>query len=72
MTKKSKKKMYCRYEPNENLYFCSTKTKYGSLEPNLCEFIGNYNGLFEFIQLHEHEFEYSLPFLVADSFRKIL
>lgn len=64
--------MYCRYDPNEKLFFCSTKTKYGSLEPNLCDFIGDYNGLFEFIKLHDHDYEYSLPFLVAKTFEKRL
>lgn len=66
------KTMYCNYDPIDNLYFCSTKTKFGSLEPNLCEFIGNYNGLFEFIKLHQHDYDYSLPFMVANDFEKRL
>ena len=64
--------MYCRYDLNESLFYCSTKTKYGSLEPNLCDFIGNYNGLFEYFKLHFNDYEFSLPFMVANEFERKL
>ena len=72
MTKKSKKIMYCRYDPNDGLYYCSTKTKYGSLEPKLCEMILSHEDLYTYIKNNQNKYEYSLPFLVADSFRKRL
>ena len=66
------KELYCNYDPNDSLYYCSTKTKYGSQFPELCEFIGNHNGLFEYIENHQDKYEYVLPFLVAHEFEKRL
>ena len=72
MAKKSKKIMYCGYNPNDRKYYCSTKTKYGIVETDLCEMILSHEDLFNYIKNNQDKYTYSLPFLVADSFRKRL
>lgn len=64
--------MYCSYNPNDRKYYCSTKTQYGTIEPDLCELILGYEDLFIFIKNNQDKYEYSLPFLVAKEFKKRL
>ena len=57
--------------PNDNKYYCSLK-KYGSLYPEKCLFILDNETLFKYIKEHYGEYEYVLPFMVANSFRRRL
>lgn len=59
--------LYCDYNPNDNLYYCSLK-KYSSLYPDQCIFILDHDKLFNYIKTHQEEYCYSLPILVKQEF----
>lgn len=65
------KTLYCDFNPNDNLYYCSFK-KYGSLHPNECLFIKNSVDLFKYIKSNFNQYTYSLPCLVAKEFSRRL
>ena len=65
------KRLYCDYNPNDAKYYCSLK-KYGILYPEKYLFILNNETLFKYIKEHYNEYEYVLPFMVSDLFRRRL
>ena len=66
------KTMHCNYDPNDRKYYCSTKTRYGILYHDQCELILNHNELFEYIKNNQDKYNYALPCLVANDFKKRL
>ena len=66
------KKMHCDYNPNDNKYYCSTKTEYGMIYPDKCEFILDHNELFSYIKANKDKYCYCLPFMVAEDFERKL
>lgn len=66
------KTMHCDYYPSDNKYYCSTKTKYGLLYPDKCEFILNHDELFNYIKNNQNKYNYELPFMVANDFERRL
>lgn len=66
------KKMYCDYNPNDNKYYCSSKTQYGIVYPDKCEKILDHESLFNYIKENQNKYCYVLPFMVADDFEKRL
>ncbi len=66
------KTLHCDYDPNDSKYYCSTKTKYGMLYPDKCEFVLSHDELFNYIKNNQEKYTYALPFLVASDFKKRL
>lgn len=66
------KKMYCNYNPNDNKYYCSTETQYGLLYPGKCKKILYHNDLFNYIKDNQNKYNYVLPFMVANDFKRKL
>lgn len=62
------KVLHCDFNPNDDLYYCSLKVKYGSLYPELCIFILDLENLFNYIKEHREDYIYELPFLVRKNF----
>ena len=60
-----KKNMYCSPDPWTNKWYCSTKTKYGLVNPEKCELIVTYEELYNFIKHNIERYEFHLPFLVV-------
>ena len=66
------KTLHCDYDPDTRNYFCSTKTRYGSLYPDKCELILKHDELFNYIKNNQNKYIYALPCLIASDFRKKL
>lgn len=64
--------LHCQYDINTSLYYCSTKTTHGHLNPNLCEFIVDFDGIRNLIIMFHDQYIFELPFMVANHFREEL
>lgn len=67
--RKYRKPMHCSPDINMHKWYCSTKTKYPTLHPEQCEFIGSYELMYNYIKVHINEYDYQLPFLIAKEIR---